>query len=326
MSFVLRFPFRPQCAIAGIDDSAYFAIGTLNARLRNRSPYAVLEIHNFETAQAAYDFISVVWAALRWVLITGNLNTTCEFLPREPAWAEEPDRAAHNLSASFGLPITGPIHGICEEGWPTVYEEGKSLRFIGLGDVAVAVTTPVDLFLSNLKYGLERPRSSSLINDPRFRLASDLFSAFHFEPSPPTRLISLGMSLEVLAEPETKHLEALSLLEKWQVELAGRKTEVEGNDDAVHALESLERELMFRKEASIRSRIRRTAMKLGNYFGLDQAVLLAQDAIATYDDRSALIHNGTLDEPRLSQTVEKGRDTVCRLLQAYYQLALGNDQ
>ena len=66
----------------------------------------------------------------------------------------------------------------------------------------------------------------------------------------------------------------------------------------------------------IRSRVRRTARQLGSVFGDDEATNLARDAVDVYDARSALVHDGKLTDSVLSEAVEKGRETVRRLLQA----------
>lgn len=74
-----------------------------------------------------------------------------------------------------------------------------------MGPMTVKVTSPVDLFVTPFRDAIGWNGIESLIDEPRFRLASDLLSAFHFESSSNARLVTLGMALEVLAEPVEKH-------------------------------------------------------------------------------------------------------------------------
>lgn len=322
MAFILRFPFRPQNTITGIDDTLYYDVGPLKVRLRDVRRYVVLEVRGFESADIAENFVPVVWAALRWVLIERGLNATYEVSVQQPTLASDPDIAAENLANNLGLPNIGPVHGLGNEGWPTVYEENTTIRFLGLGEATATVMTPADLYLSPLRDALGWQTAGSLFNDSRFHLASDLFSAYYFEHSPSARLVTLGMVLEVLAKPEGRHAEVARLLDKWAVELEQRTAEIWDDEAAREALESLKRELGFRREdASIRSRIQATARQLGLFYGPEESVRLARNARDVYDARSILVHSGKLPEPQLSSAVHTGSETVRLLLRAYYKLA-----
>lgn len=247
MSYVLRFPFRPQSPITGLDDAAPFQARALSVQLRNRDPYVIVEVRGFETEREASSFVPVVWAALRWVLIDRQLNSTCETKLQTIVWADDPVEAGRNVAKSFGQPpeLAEPVYGLGDEGFPSIYQEGQTLRFLAMGPMTVTVTSPVNLFVAPFRDAMGWKGIESLIDEPRFRLASDLLSAFHFESSLNARLVTLGMALEVLAEPVEKHPAALALLDGWATQLAARKLEVVGDRDASHALESLERELLM---------------------------------------------------------------------------------
>lgn len=148
MSHVLRFPFKPQSPITGLDDAPPFQAGALSVRLRNRDPYVIVEVHGFETEQQASAFVPVVWAALRWVLIDRQLNSTCEMQLQTIVWADDAVEAGRNLAKSFGQPpeLAEPVNGLGDEGWPSIYQEGQRLRFLAMGPMTVTVTSPVDLF------------------------------------------------------------------------------------------------------------------------------------------------------------------------------------
>jgi len=79
------------------------------------------------------------------------------------------------------------------------------------------------------------------------------------------------------------------------------------------------RELIFRREASIRSRVRSSALRLANALPNDVAKQLARDAVYAYDARSSLVHDGYLEETRLSNAIERGHRAVKEMLRPYFQ-------
>lgn len=326
MSYLLQFPFRPQCEFIDLDESNVFSIGPLSARLISRSPYVVLEMRGFSSLEHASAHIPIVWAALRWVLIDCGINTTFDLGPNNIVWAKDPIKAAKNLSESFDVPNTGPVHGIAAtDGSPVVYRSDQTIQVISGLRILGTQSFPIQLFLTPFSEALTRPHTNVLIENPRFKLASDLYSAFYFEASPVSRLVTLGMVLEVIADPANKHQAALDLIDRWREELPQLKLSLANDQDAVHSLESLERELLVKKEASIRSRIRITAKRLSSHLNGDEVINLVHDAVATYDARSMLVHKGQIDKGDISELVSKGQRAARLLLKAYYKELLQSD-
>lgn len=318
MTYRLQFPFQAQSAISGIDNPVIFSIDQIQARLFPRGRYTVLELSGFRTAEEASAHIPIVWAALRWVLIDRGINVTFELQPNDIVWAEDPNEAAKNLSNSFNLPNRGPVHGIASsDGLPLVFGDDQNIRFLSFSGT-VEITTPLHLFKVPLTDALSRFGTEKLIENSRFRIATDLYSAYYLENSPSSRLIILGMALEVLADPSKKHEAALQLIDRWKADIQRQKLAMATDHEAVASLESLERELLVRKQVSIRSRIRHTANRLAPHLSADEQHELAHNAVATYDARSSLVHKGRLEEKDVHEFVEKGQKTVSLLLKAYY--------
>jgi hypothetical protein len=128
--------------------------------------------------------------------------------------------------------------------------------------------------------------------------------------------------------PDSSHW--LWLLRRWQLALPGPvvlalinrwKTEAEsllseGNlslDESV-ALESLARELLFRKEDSIRKQIYSLVFSTLQQAGDAEAEQLAKSAKKLYDLRSQLVHVGKLPEGDLSAAVIEAKALVQRVL------------
>ena len=319
MTYILQFPFRPQGTLIDLDESSVFSLGSLSARLIPRTPYVVLEVRGFSSPEHASAHIPIVWAALRWVLIDHGINTTFDLGPNDITWAKDPIQAARNLSKSFDVPNTGPVHGIAAtDGSPIVYRNDQTIRVISGSGASITSRMPLQLFLTPFSEALSRPRTSVLIEHSRFKIASDLYSAYYFSTSPASRLVTLGMVLEVIADPANKHHAAMDLIDRWREELAKLKTSLAEDQDAVHSLESLERELLVRKEASVRSRIRITARRLAAHLSDNEAMDLDQDAVSTYDARSTLVHKGQIDKGDMFELVKKGQRAARLLLKAYY--------
>lgn len=325
MTYRLQFPFQPQSTISGIDDPVIFRIGQIQARLFSRDRYAVLELSGFGTAEEASAHIPIVWAALRWVLIDRGMNVTFDLQPNDIVWAEDTTQAAKNLSESWNVPNSGPVHGIASsDGLPIVFGDDQIIRFFSCSGT-LKTTTPLQLFMAPLTDALSRPGTEKLIENSRFRIATDLYSAYYLENSPSSRLITLGMALEVLADPSSKHQAALQLIDRWKADIQRQKLALATDLEAVASLESLERELLVRKQASIRSRIRDTANRLAPYLSADEQHRLTENAVAIYDARSSLVHKGRLEDNKIHELVEKGRKTVSLLLKAYYLDIMRND-
>jgi hypothetical protein len=116
-------------------------------------------------------------------------------------YAEDPEKAAANLSQSLGLPNTEPVHGMVNGNFPAVLPTGKNIRFITIGDVTVTSTLQKALIEGPLSEGLRAPSASSLYEDERLRTAVELFCASHSENSLRSKFLALVMGLEVLTHP-----------------------------------------------------------------------------------------------------------------------------
>jgi hypothetical protein len=300
MAYRLQFPFQLQSSIDGIDVPVFFQIGRLLARLFSRSRYVVLELSGFNTSEEASAHIPIVWAALRWLLIDRGINATFEI---------QPNNIVNDIAASDGSPL--------------VFREDQNIRFLS-GSGTGKTITPLPRFLPPLTDALSRPGTDKLIENSRFRLATDLYSAYYLKNSPSSRLITLGMTLEVLADPTNKHPVALEVIDRWKADIDQCKLAVANDQEAVASLESLDRELLVRKQVSIRSRIRSTANRLASHLSADEQQNLTENAVSTYDARSSLVHKGRLENNNIHELVEKGQRTVSLLLRAYYHDIMGS--
>jgi len=192
----------------------------------------------------------------------------------------------------FGLPSMGPVHGLANEGGTTIYPADEEIRFFGL-EATGHVSSPVQEVIRVIVDGIMNSDLKVVSEDERVATAVDLYLAHFYVSSIRARFLTLMMLLEVLAPVTKRHPVILEMIGRWKAEIEGRLRETQ-DADALDALEAIDRELEFRKETSIRRRVRRLV--------LDSAPLdepsrreLAKRIVQAYDLCGSLIHSGHVD-------------------------------
>ncbi|MGH9199164.1 MAG: hypothetical protein ACRD1T_25965, partial [Acidimicrobiia bacterium] len=142
----------------------------------------------------------------------------------------------------------------------------------------------------------------------KLQTALELYGAQSFERDSKVRFLLLVMAMECLATRVVKHPVALRLIAKWQSELTSEKHLVAQSSPEFVALESLERELLFRRHDSIRGQVRRL---MSNVSEFDKAKAdLPGRAAKVYDKRSLLVHDGQLPSEELVELEREARELV----------------
>ena len=76
----------------------------------------------------------------------------------------------------------------------------------------------------------------------------------------------------------------------------------------------MRKELLFRKDDSIRRRIRNYVFELLNSNEDEYAKEISKSAVKVYDFRSTLVHGGGIDESDLSENLTKAKEIVEKVL------------
>jgi hypothetical protein len=323
--YTLRFPFQlaPGREINDLDQPVERKIGNLTFKLKHHEPYYVFEVQGFESEQAAKKYLDHLWAGLMWVLLHSGLafNAIMEF--DAVTYAEDPIKAAENLSKSLGVAIQGGVDGLVNGNWPSVYPSSKTIRTITAGGASITVGTNVEQVYSLLTEGLGTPNSANVILDAKLRIALDLYAAYFYERSANARLLTLVMALETLTPSHPKHQVALDLIDHWRLQVEQEKSVLQPDSVEYEALKALERELLFRKEASLRSQIRTLVHDILAAEGHHDAVQIARRAVKVYDNRSTLVHEGTLPENELRVAERDAKEIVEAVLRAKFRQVAG---
>jgi len=167
------------------------------------------------------------------------------------------------------------------------------------------------------------PHTHALGEDPKLLVALELYGAFYSEKSSNARFLTLVMALEALTEGRQKPDIALAMLAKWKADLAEERKKIVCGTEESLSLDSLERELLFRKTDSIRSQIHRVV-----FDGLTQAGEVvpgnwASGALGIYDLGSKLVHDGRIDSSQMSSALSDVKLIVEDVLRARFRKVIG---
>lgn len=316
--YTLRFPFSLPVDHEIAVTEHTIELDAFTLFLKKQGRFYVLIINGFPTEDAANCYIKNIWAGLMWLLLHRDLSPDAILKPQEVTYAEDPYKAAQNLTQGFGLNIDGPVDGLIDGSKPAVYPTDKVLRTITGGIPTVTQTSSADDVLNLLSEGVAFPGSSKVIEDAKLNVAFDLYGSYFTERSANARFLTLVMALEALAIGTKRTQLVLGLLEKWKVEAVELKnTLLPESEDAV-SLEGVIQQLLFRKEDSIRRQIRELVSTTLRANGDVDATEVARNAVRIYDLRSSLVHDGKLEAKVLSKAISDVKDIVVRVLRAKF--------
>jgi hypothetical protein len=112
----------------------------------------------------------------------------------------------------------------------------------------------------------------------------------------------------------------LDLLEKWKQEADETLKTVAPDSDDAASLQAVRRELLFRREDSIRRQVRNVVLTTLTMNGDADAAEAAKRVVQLYDLRSTLVHEGSLTSQELSKGMTDAKNLVERVLRARFLL------
>jgi hypothetical protein len=290
-------------------------------RLEKEDRFYVLILYGFATEQSAKDHLKKVQAALMWVMLQADISTIASSELQKVAYTNDPLQAAANLSKAFGgFRVNGPVDALLDGDKPAVYVTGKQVRSITLGQARVVIGTPAESFIEHLTTGIEIENCTRVVDDPKLFSALELYAAYFAESSANAKFLTLIMALETMATGIRRSQIVLDLLEKWKQEVDDLLNAVPPDSDDAASLQGISRELLFRREDSIRQQVRKLVLDTLSEIGDDNAAESARKAVYLYDLRSMLVHEGTLDRQKLGQALSDAKELLGRVLRARYLL------
>jgi hypothetical protein len=300
----MPFGLAPGRDLKDLDEPVVVERGPHVYRLSRDGARIALSVIGLPSEAQAVQHIDAVWRGLVWCLLELGVGFDVDLRRGDVMLREEPFPGPGGLEGEF--------HGLAAGDGPSIFATDKRIGFVRAGLLTATVSNPAAGFLGTLVDGIEQSHPAAPPSE-RMRTALDLLRAHYYEQTARAQLLTLATALEALAEPRPKAPEAQELLDRWEAELTGEMEALDKNSPTYLALESLGRDLIFRRDASIRSRVRQLpADVLGSEH--EEVPVLSAKAVRAYDARSTLVHTGTIEGELLRSALEDGRHVLKELL------------
>ena len=301
--------------INGLEAEPAIDVRGVRVTLKQRDRFLVLSASEFPTEADAVAFLPRLKGGLWNLALEHNIAFIPFFERRDITRHNDPYEAARNLAKSFGRPLDDPIqpvHGLTEEQGYTVFPSNENIKFLRMGDASIDVSTAWANAAQTLAEGIEQVQVRASEENPNLATAIDLYLSSFYESSMRARFLTLMTALEVLAPVTEKHpvvVQHLSDLRSTVKMHCANEEDPEARD----ALEALLRDIDFRKETSIRRRIRHLVLTEAP-MNESERNSLAKEAVKAYDLRGTVVHNGAIDPNDLANALETAVRTVKVLL------------
>jgi hypothetical protein len=197
---------------------------------------------------------------------------------------------------------------------PSVIPIGKNIRTLKVGEITVTVTYSAEKYAPALAKALSQTNIGILYSDEKLRTAIELLSDSQRESSVRSKFLTCIIALEVLSNPVMKHAVARWLLDDLNARIEEQLRPYGDDSDERHALESLQRELIFRREASLRSSIRKLILDSLKDLSENDLIARSKEVVWAYDVRGNLVHDGTVPATDLHRAYDIAYQTLIDLL------------
>ena len=299
--------------ITGLEAKPSIAVGQVTVSVQQRWPFLILVARDFASEAEAEEFLPRIKGGLCNIAIGHNIAFKPCFERRTITRPVDPEQAARNLAKSFGHTFQEPIdpvHGLTEEEGYTIFQSDENLRYLAFGEVGFHVSTGWEAVSKTLAEGMQKARPQEELVDT----AIDLYLASFYETSIRARFLTLITCLEVLAPVSERHPAAVRVVTEFKRQVAAQLAGVTEEEER-DALEALLREIEFKKETSIRRRVRHLVLS-ETPLSQNARTGLAKEVVDAYDLRSAVVHLGAVPSKALYEAHETVLQTVKLLLRA----------
>lgn len=301
--YTLRLSVRvlSPASVTGFDSEQHLLEGEIRVTAKLIGPHLILLATGFESEAEAQAYLPGLKRGLWNLALVHQIAFKPSFERQHITPVPDPYTAERNLAQGFGMAVEGPfqpLHWVIDEDGYAIFKAGEGVRPLLFVEASGHVVHPTDAVREALASGIEGAQSASDSVDERLATALDLYLSHFYEVSIRARFLTLVTVLEVLAPVTEKHPAAIRLVVDLHRDIDDLlKTEVD--PDARDALEALRKEIDFRREKSIRRRIRCLVLDEPTLGDIPQRKGLARRIVDAYDLRSAMTHSGAIAEEAL---------------------------
>lgn len=280
----------------------------------------VIVVTPFEDEYAARECLKQIRTAMNWVLLTHSLPHEATYDVQPVALFDDPKQAAKNFfgEAFRSADEDSELNAVLDASRPAIYPAVGTYGVLEgqAGTVLTGIrgTDVGETLLEGLRFPLSRVASDVT----RLSTAFDLYRAHFTEATGRGRFLTLIMVLEALASPRRRPRLAIELIEQFDGLLENANKDFDKNSEESQIIFALRREIVFRKDDSIRNTIRRLVQDALNESYSSEDAHWGRDAVILYDLRSDLLHKGTLPEAKLNEALAKVKTLVDRVLRAQF--------
>lgn len=321
MNYTLQFPFEisPGREISGCDKDFDFTLLGYPATITMKGKRYIIKLSSIQSKDLAAELTPRLWTGLAWLLVNLDIGFIANIDPLDVIAVKDPQQVGENIARTLGHSKSERINGWARPESPSIFLSDQNIWSVDLGETNVIISPPIEMVSMCLDTGVSATNSAEITSDLRLRTALDLYSSSFYEYSGQARLLILTMVLETLTFPIRKPEIALTFIDKWNREIEEViKSTREGTKEHL-GLVSLQRELCFRRDLSIRSQVRSMVESTLENSGHNDAKSVAQMAIDVYDVRSELIHEGLLTDQELGEACMNARKVVKLVLEARFK-------
>ena len=317
LEFYFTLPSNAGYLIA-FDEIIKREIGSLEFSLnRHNSERYTIKVVGFGSESDALQYIDKLWAGLKWSLLNLNLPSESVTKPFDKNYYEDPLQAFNDyFESKKGRISTSEMNNFYAR--PAIYESSKEFKRILTGGGTVHSGVRGEDFIRNLFEGMTYQNSEHLIHNKMLRVALDLYTAYFTENSDTAKFLTLIMVLEALAIPKERPTFIKNLISEWGNQIKELKGQYTPDAEEVEYLDSLEREIVFRKENSIRNQIRVLVFETLKVHGEENATKTAKRAVELYDLRSELTHNGYIEKESIDSLKIEAHSIVLNVLKTFF--------
>lgn len=321
-SYSVRLPFTmPIARSLKLADGGQFELLGHPSEIAQEHNQYTLTIIGFDSEAAASTFLLKTCAGLIWfgLVTSAGIKFNSEATPVEIFPQAQPIADGSHVASVTAPRGWSELDGQYDADKTTVRPEHKKLLVWATGTPTVKLDTPVALLSKIILEGMTEGQSEQVLEDPKLRLACEVYLSSHFESTPAASFLSRITTLEILAKDTPASDAVVTMVEQFMAEVKGARKDA--SDPALKSeLESLISRLAYLRNRSIKSGIRRVVEDaLRGDPEVASPTDVAKEVSDLYDLRSTLVHTGETSPETIRAGSNRLNYVVPRVLRALYR-------
>lgn len=321
-SYSVRLPFSlsPGQTLMLTDGSRFELLGHPCSVDQEERQYS-LTISDFDSEEAASTFLPKACAGLIWFGLKSSIGFKFNVVATPVQLFPQPMPVIENTPITQIARDKGwtEVDGNYDANKTTIRPDHKRLTLFTGGSIATEIRTPISMLSKAMFESMADGRSELVLENPKLRLACEVYLSSHFESTSAARFLSCITTLEALVTDAPASKPVQTMVERFKYEaIAAQKVE---KDAAIRReFESLVSRIAYLRYRSIKSRIQNLVEeKLRTEPDIMDPTKMAKEVGRLYDLRSTLLHSGVADVAGIDEGNSRLNDVVPRVLRMLFK-------